>query len=368
MNTPAHPTPPQASRLTVRLFTGLNVLFGLPVLSALVARWWLPYACVPCGVANVVLPWLFIVPTAFIVLWGVRRALWGVAANLLLLALHWPHPLALFQLHAQTESTPAAFTVMTANLDEFVYARAPQLPALAQFINSQKPDILCLQEVYYPLWHSDSTGPHTHKRLHNLAYLQQTCGYPHVAFTELVPGYGLAVFSKHPLVAYTLLPGATRTNGIQKVWFTVGGDTLLLYNMHLQSLQARRGSFVENSLAQPGQWGAMADSLAATWRIQQHQAELLAHDLARERFPSIIAGDLNAPPFGYVYKTACGKLNDAFYERGNGFGSTFGSGFTALRIDYIMTDGRLQVLGQQTVPNLLSNHCAVKATVEFVKK
>jgi endonuclease/exonuclease/phosphatase family metal-dependent hydrolase len=346
------------------LLVTVNVLCAVPLLLALVARWWPPHACVACGLANVALPWLFVVPTALIIVWALARNRWAVAANVVLLAMHWPHPIALYQMHAQAEPTAASVTVMTANLDEFVYARAPQLPGLAQFVRTHHPDVLCLQEVYYPVWYADSSG----KRHHNLALLQAAGGYTHVAFTEIVPGYGLAVLSKHPILAHALLPGASSTNGIQKVWLTLHADTVLLYNLHLQSVRARGSRWLAQGIDGPAALATVADSLANTWRTQHQQALALAADRRHERHAALVVGDLNNPPFGNLYATVRGPLNDSFYERGNGFGSTYGSGITALRLDYIFADARFAVSAHQTIANPLSNHHAVVATFSYVKK
>ncbi len=343
-------------RFVQRALGVLNLFLVVPFgLLALLGRWLPPAICVPCTLAAFALPWLLVLPTLFVGVWGWRRSWRGVLLNLLALAVHWPWPLALLQLHPPKEAGAHSISVMSVNLNEFVYARRPEVTALITFLKGHPADVLCMQE-YYELGITDS--------LPYAAYLARELGYPYHSVTETSKGVGFVTFSKYPILDSWRVASPSGVYGAQALELAVPNDTVRIYNVQLPSYHGP-------GVAPPSgnTWAARVEqnmrTLQTTWAQHDAHTEALLRDRARTTRPILMCGDLNQQPYGYVYRTLRANLQDSFLAAGWGWGSTHGWGLTALRIDYIMCDARFTVQGYEVIDNPLSDHRAVRAEVSF---
>ncbi|HUF61113.1 MAG TPA: endonuclease/exonuclease/phosphatase family protein [Verrucomicrobiales bacterium] len=117
-----------------------------------------------------------------------------------------------------------------------------------------------------------------------------------------------------------------------------------------------------------GQWTG-DENAHWDWRIKAGQA--LAHRVAEEKFPVIVAGDFNAPPFGAMERPFSGLLRDAHVAAGQGHGDTFPGdqqGWWALvapwlRLDRILVSDEWEVLGCGTADSERWEHRPVIADV-----
>jgi vancomycin resistance protein VanJ len=77
----------------------------------------------------------------------------------------------------------------------------------------------------------------------------------------------------------------------------------------------------------------------------------------------IIAGDTNLPGLSRIFRENLGGFDDAFAAVGRGFGYTYPSKFPWLRIDRILTNGKLRAVDFRVGDALASYHLCVSATI-----
>jgi vancomycin resistance protein VanJ len=77
----------------------------------------------------------------------------------------------------------------------------------------------------------------------------------------------------------------------------------------------------------------------------------------------IIAGDTNLPGLSRIFHENLGGFDDAFAAVGRGFGYTYPSKFPWLRIDRILTNGKLRAVDFRIGDARASHHLCVSATI-----
>jgi len=75
----------------------------------------------------------------------------------------------------------------------------------------------------------------------------------------------------------------------------------------------------------------------------------------------VIAGDLNLPPRGRLYRRLTEDYVDAFRAAGVGYGYSFPATLPMLRIDYLLAGRGLRVRRSRTLATAGSDHRAVLA-------
>ena len=79
------------------------------------------------------------------------------------------------------------------------------------------------------------------------------------------------------------------------------------------------------------------------------------------RFPTIVAGDFNAPPNDSVHRIMRKEFTDAFATAGTGWGNTFHRSLPLLRIDYIYGSDKLIPVRARTFTREKTDHRMVVA-------
>lgn len=212
----------------------------------------------------------------------------------------------------------------------------------ADLLKKENPDIVCIQEFYTDYTTDMSNYP-----------------YQFIHFKEPGNKLGHAIFSKYPLVNKG---GFNFKNSFNNTIFAdviVGGDTLRLYNLHLQSL----GILPSVNFIQKEGTEHIKKRISETFVEQEVQiAEILKHK-AKTQFPVILAGDFNNTSFSYAYRELKRNMKDAFLERGNGIGTTYSFVSYPMRIDYILTSKTFDVLRFENIKQTFSDHYPVSATL-----
>jgi endonuclease/exonuclease/phosphatase (EEP) superfamily protein YafD len=83
------------------------------------------------------------------------------------------------------------------------------------------------------------------------------------------------------------------------------------------------------------EWKNAPGYLKHTGRIRQEQAQDLLTWTAQIDGPVLLAGDFNTPPAGRIYGAIRKQFGDSFSARGLGWGYTYPSQRSLLRIDYV---------------------------------
>jgi endonuclease/exonuclease/phosphatase (EEP) superfamily protein YafD len=167
------------------------------------------------------------------------------------------------------------------------------------------------------------------------------------------------ILSKHPVQASEEPPLTMPFNGHDRVCacsyrLLVFGRRVTIFNVHIPSPRellrwhGGKGTF----LLGIAHW--MSPSLdnwheerALAWKERAYTIQKLAKIVMKEPNLTIVAGDLNSPPWGGGYMALDEIMDDTFAACGNGFGSTFPAESSSLpsfavpwlRLDYVFVRG-----------------------------
>jgi endonuclease/exonuclease/phosphatase family metal-dependent hydrolase len=326
------------------------------------ARWW------PGTFLSLLFPLFAIAMALTIIVWCFVRG--RIALVLLVLFLFgYKNLAAVFGFHSpsafRVQKDSSALRVLDWNVRAFTSnAIEEENPngvrrRMLNYIKEVDPDVLLMQEFVELV----NKGFYS-----NIKALRDTLGYSYYFIsgdqTE-VKGerkYGSAIFSKTPLLqqqrhAYT---GDAEPESLITADILFGGRRVRLATTHLVSLNlggppndteyfGRKDShFILHS--------SQLQRLKRYDSIHGQQADFIQQILKGSKYPVIISGDFNSVPSSYTYHTIKADRQDAFLQKGFGFGNTYVGLSPTLRIDYILLSRQFKVK-QFTSPKLvLSDH------------
>jgi endonuclease/exonuclease/phosphatase family metal-dependent hydrolase len=210
------------------------------------------------------------------------------------------------------------------------------------FINKKSPDILCLQE-FHPSKELDIKYP-----------------YQYVKIRTNQNNFGHAIFSKYKIIKSGSLDFSNSSKNEIYADIVKDKDTIRVYNVHLESLKINPK---EETLTQENS-ERLRIRVENAFKKQTNQADLIILHQEKTTYKSIICGDFNNNAFSWVYNTLKTNKNDAFEIAGKGFGKTFDYKFP-FRIDFILTDERLEVNNFKTFEVNYSDHFPIMARINF---
>lgn len=208
-----------------------------------------------------------------------------------------------------------------------------------KMIKERNPDVLCIQEYYKP------------NKIDFSGYPYQ---YIHYKRSNLKLGH--AIFSKYPLINKGAFDFSDSFNNTLYADVVKNGDTIRLYNLHLQS----HGIIPQVKYLQETDTQKLRRRIASSFEKQQNQINAILAHKRKTSHPVIISGDFNNTPFSYSYRKLKDGMKDSFRDRGNGLGTTFLFDKFPLRIDYIFASKKLDVLNFETLEETSSDHFAIE--------
>ena len=203
------------------------------------------------------------------------------------------------------------------------------------------PDILCLQEFYT----SEEKGDFNN--IDTIKHILKT-DYYHSAYTATLRKFdhwGVATFSKYPIINQGKIIFQTTSNNICIFSdIVINKDTVRVYNIHLQSISFSKSDskFYEDVFSAKDAEDELAHSKNILRRLKRafvkraKQVDMIALHIKSCRFKVIVCGDFNDTAASYAYAQLSKNLNDAFVEKGLGFGRTYAGNWPQFRIDYIL--------------------------------
>ena len=105
--------------------------------------------------------------------------------------------------------------------------------------------------------------------------------------------------------------------------------------------------------------------LRTSFDKRAEQTRLVKEAMADCPYPIIVLGDFNDTPQSYTYEQLRDGRQDAFIERGRGWGATFLKPFSLLRIDYILHDKELKCTEFSSTSEIASDHKLIQAGFTF---
>lgn len=326
------------------------------------------------SVIGLIAPMLYIAEIVLCLYWIIRWKVYSLFALLILIA--GANNISLFyRPNLEKEYTQEQgnrnnqLRVMSYNACGFIdqTTKENKLGEMLDFITEQDPDILCIQEFQVtPI----NTKQRIENRLGDLTYNRIKYSQ---ANSDQESGWGLAVYSKYPIINSLHLEYEGSSNSSMWADVKINKDTIRVFNIHLQSTQVNSNDqeFItsttqlqddpENTKVRLKE---IASKLRENSKIRANQADSLAIHLARNPHPVIVCGDFNDTPMSYSYTRLRSDLNDAFTERGQGVTSTYKGFFNLFRIDYILHSSELTALNYANPNSDLSDHNPVIVTFE----
>ncbi|MGH3664696.1 MAG: endonuclease/exonuclease/phosphatase family protein, partial [Egibacteraceae bacterium] len=222
---------------------------------------------------------------------------------------------------------------------------------VAHAIAAAQPDVVGLQEVDVA-WSARSDFVDQAQTLAERLGMEAFFA-PIYSLDPLEPGqsrreYGLAILSRHPITEATNHeltrhptvdpdPTIRPLPGFPEIRTVVRGARLRVFNTHL------------DYRADP------------TIRRQQVAETIDLLEAAPAGEPVLLLGDLNATPDAPELAPLFDRLLDGWAQAGAGDGLTFPAGQPVKRIDYVLTDPRVQATHAEVLDTGASDHRAVVA-------
>jgi endonuclease/exonuclease/phosphatase (EEP) superfamily protein YafD len=218
-------------------------------------------------------------------------------------------PLGGWTTPAVSVPAPAPHRVLSWNVEQWGRGGARLGKALFEL----QPDVFCLQEAKN---HDSFPGDKQW-----------------VAFEEQLPGYRLI---RHGEMAF-----GTRWE-IHDHWHVRFHDELWrrpLLDITVRTPEGQLVRVLNVHLIHTGYYGKRPSALTMASAERLAQAERILARMATEPLPTIVCGDFNAPENSAVLARLRERLDDAWRQRGTGFGFTSTSRLPLRRIDYLLTRG-----------------------------
>ena len=342
------------------------VLLGLSYLAVFVN----PQYFWPIAFLGLLYPLFLLFNIVFVIVWAIKLKP-QVFLSFVMIALGWNFMGRYAQFDVsllkkkEVINEAKTFKVLTFNVrlfDRYNWAKDKETShEIFQFIQKESPDIICFQEFF-----THSKGDLSEKEI--VDHLRKT-NYHHIKYTLSKTGssgFGIATFSKFPIAKMGEILFPKTYNLCIFTDLVVHGDTIRIYNNHLQSIRFHKKNydFIDSLKIRYNQEeikGVLDITNRLKWAFERraNQAESVAAHVRLSPYPVIVCGDFNDSPVSYTYRTMRQKLNDAFVESGSGFGNTYLGKFPSYRIDYILLDKKFSVFNYRTPKLELSDHYPV---------
>jgi endonuclease/exonuclease/phosphatase family metal-dependent hydrolase len=237
---------------------------------------------------------------------------------------------------------------------------------LFDYLREKDPDLLCIQEFI-------ASSSRKEMKIENIYRQFDELPYHHVELTAFGQtgnhySYGIATFSKYPIIREKLIFSDNTTNACMYSDLLIGADTVRVFNIHLKSVSFQNDDKLLLNNVVKREYGK-SDLRAVLSIFRQiskssfkraKQVEIVYSHIIQSPYPVIICGDFNDPPTSYTYKKIRGVRKDAFVEAGSGRSATFNIGrIASLRIDFIMYSDVFKAYDYESPRVYLSDHYPV---------
>ena len=358
-------------RFTKKFFILLNLVLAVLFLLGCYAYWFNPQYFWPLGFLTLSAFYLGLVLVLFVFFWLFVKPVWGLISIITILIAYKPvKQIVPFRF----TTTPFAkarqhneLRIMSWNIEHFDILEHKTHPEtkdhMLDLINEYHPDIACFQEMVG----SDSIQ----SAINYIPDLALKMDFPDYYYTynrkldfDGNHHFGLIIFSRYPLVnRQTVSYYPNDYNSIfQYTDIVFGGDTVRIFNIHLQSLRFSQGNlrYIDKPSMKDEEDLQKSKNVISKFRTgflkRKTQADRIREEMDKSPFPVIVCGDFNDVPNSYAYHTIGYGLKNAFVEKGAGLGRTFTGIAPTLRIDNIFVDSRFDIVQFIRVKKQMSDH------------
>lgn len=332
-------------KLLYRILLAINAFFAFTLLMSYMAVHINPDNFALPAFFGLAYPYLLLINIILSVIWAMLLR-FEALISLIVIAFGFTHFSNYIQLTKPAGDKKGTFKVISYNVRLFNYFETrngtTSEKKVLEFLKTQQPDILCLQEFLI------IGNPSQAETMVKSALGGKYYSHLKILGSGKNRNYGIATFSKYPIVrkGEIIHPGSSSLSIYSDV--LIGKDTFRIFNNHLQSFRLRKmeRSFIEemtasNDKATLGEVKSISISLKKGFVKRALQAQVVKHQIDISPFPVIVAGDFNDTPVSYAYRKLRKGLNDSFVNSGYGAGFTYKGNYPPNRIDYILYDNAL---------------------------
>lgn len=317
---------------------------------------------------GLIFPVLIVINIGFVIFWLCNRK-WWFLLSLLLLICSYKSVNQVFTIPRATHTKAGSPTIKLLTYNVSLFSGQKHFNDIIALIEQTDADIVCLQEF----------GFYNNSRLNQnkiFAQLERHYPYHHVWYKTQRPRFwwGVATFSKYPIVHKEKVDYKSAYNISIYSDIVVGGDTLRVFNNHLESnkltsrdmqrYKALATHFNGDDMRSIA--GSMSQKLGKAYRVRARQARAVAAAVAATPYPTIVCGDFNDVMQSYTYHTLAKGMTDAVTDTHGGYNYTFHDNGLFVNIDHILVDKHFAPTAADILHVNYSDHYPVVAT--FTKR
>ena len=316
------------STLLVRVLASVNVFCVLLMLISAFSTYYSPASYRYVSLLGFIFPVFVVLSVLFLLFWIVVK--WKMTiislAGLILcfgsIRLYCP---------VNIPSAPPKGAIKIMSYNVWHYGEDLTVPwdekPVVKYIKESGADIVCVQEDFW------GNGKNVDEQLDN---------YPYTVHTTTRKTM-LAVFSKYPILSSEIVDYESRSNATMLCRVLIDGDTVMLFNNHLESFKLNDNErtqyheLVTGDDYQTNQVKRLMKRISKTNSIRALQAEALAAMIKKySSYPIIFCGDFNDTPISFTHRVLTADLYDAYEATGNGPGFSYNRYRMMFRIDHIL--------------------------------
>ncbi len=356
-------------KLIEKILKYISILFAILLLLSYLSVHISPAHFWPLAFFGLAYPFLLIINIFFLLLWLIKwkRAIFIPVFALLLGITHIKNSApnifrkkVEFETEKDRELKVLSYNVRAFNIYEWMNDPNTN-KGIFNFIRSEHPDVICLQEFF-----TSSRAEFSTRKYDGL--FGET-PYKYIEYSKSNKdntGFGLATFSRYPIVNQGVV---FKQGGNQSIYTDIlfNEDTMRIFNCHLQSVNLRLHNYeFLDSLRLPydeqqvRELQDLSIKLKHAYIKRAEQAKKLSAEIKNSPHPVVLCGDFNDTPVSFSYRRIKGKMKDAWQMAGRGFGNTY-LGRLPLRIDYIFYDNSFSAVDFERVRTQLSDHYPIIA-------
>lgn len=349
-------------------------LFGLTARALMLAAGGLLVVCYLSQFINPVRTWWLIffgilfIPlfllNVFLLLWAFKRRSKAFAIPLLALL---PSIFTIgeyYQIPSRQEAPEAdGVTIVTYNVGRFgqysarnVESRTACQDSVFSFLKRSGADIICIQEFYA----SDADAIKSYVRKYFPGY--DTEYYVNVSKSG---SYGNVTISRFPVVDKGKFDFENSANLVLYTDLRIGAEKIRVYNCHFESYNISPSRFASSISGSETERQQTEEKMRASIQRRSQQVDLVIKDIAACPEETIVAGDFNDTPLSFSYHRLKRGHLDTFQQAGHGFGGTYAHFRHLLRIDYVLSPKRYQVISHDVPRVKFSDHFPIITEIDI---
>ncbi|MFA5712989.1 MAG: endonuclease/exonuclease/phosphatase family protein [Bacteroidales bacterium] len=181
--------------------------------------------------------------------------------------------------------------------------------------------------------------------------------FPYKAiYSSKKSGIGMALFSRFPIVRSRKITFPSSQNGYMWADILYRGDTIRLFNCHLQTTGFYRN--IDQG------YRALKRGTGENFIIREEQSRRVREAIDTTSFPLLVCGDFNDSPCSFTYNTI--KGNDLYdSKRGLLWRGSYRWTLSLLRIDYILHSKEFYLLSHRVGKRPYSDHKPIFVELEY---